>query len=142
MENHQKTKTISGLLLGAGAVALLPISKAFGAGGAVEGGLKGSGVSTYFGSSGFLNQNWTAMSLIVFLIKVALIFAGLIAVAYIIWSGYTYMTAGGSAESAEKGRAGIVNAVTGLVIILLAYLIVNVVINTFSGDFLGSGVIF
>lgn len=54
-----------------------------------------------------------------------LILAGAIAVIYLVYAGILYITAGGDAEKATKGRTGVINAVIGIVIILLAILIVR-----------------
>ena len=54
-----------------------------------------------------------------------LILAGSIAVVYLIYGGILYITAGGDAEKATKGRTAVINAVIGVVIILLALVIVQ-----------------
>jgi len=51
-------------------------------------------------------------------------FAGAVAVIYLIYGGLLYITAGGDAEKATKGRTALINAVIGIVIILLALVIV------------------
>jgi hypothetical protein len=51
--------------------------------------------------------------------------AGVLAVVYLIYSGILYITAGGDAEKATKGRTGVINAVIGIIIILLALLIIS-----------------
>lgn len=51
-------------------------------------------------------------------------FAGVIAVIYLIYGGILYITAGGDAEKATKGRTALVNAIIGIVIITLAIVIV------------------
>jgi len=58
--------------------------------------------------------------------------AGILAFAYLIFSGFLYLTAGGNAESAKKGQQGILNAIIGLVIIALAYTITTALIGTFN----------
>lgn len=60
-------------------------------------------------------------------INLILLFAGILAVIYLVISGVTYVTAGGDTAKAEKGRTGIVNAIIGLVIISAAYIIVRFV---------------
>jgi threonine/homoserine/homoserine lactone efflux protein len=55
--------------------------------------------------------------------------AGIVAFFYLIYSGFTYLTAGGNADNAKKGQQGIINAIIGLVIIFLAYAIVAAVVN-------------
>lgn len=57
-------------------------------------------------------------------VKWIILLAGLIAVVYLIWGGLLYITAGGDAEKATKGRTAIINAIIGIVIILLAFVIV------------------
>lgn len=60
--------------------------------------------------------------------------AGFLAVLYLIYGGILYVTAGGDTEKATKGRTTIINAVIGIVIILVAFVIVRTVINaTISG---------
>ena len=48
---------------------------------------------------------------------------GLSALMVVIWGGILYMTAGDSKDRAQKGRNSITNAVFGLVLALLSYLI-------------------
>ena len=63
------------------------------------------------------------------LLNGVLIIAGAIAVLYLIYGGLTYITAGGDAEKATKGRTVIINAIIGIVIIALAFVIVTWVTN-------------
>jgi hypothetical protein len=63
------------------------------------------------------------------IINVILIIAGVLAVIYLIWGGITYVTAGGDAEKAGKGRTAITNAIIGVVIIVTALAIYNAVIS-------------
>jgi hypothetical protein len=48
---------------------------------------------------------------------------------YIILGGYTFITAGGSAEKVEEGKKQIMYAVAGVAIILVAMALVNIVKN-------------
>jgi len=57
-----------------------------------------------------------------------------VAVIYLIYGGFRYITSGGNEESAEKGRGSVVNALIGIVIIVLSYVIVNVVANLVQGN--------
>jgi len=50
--------------------------------------------------------------------------AGIIAVAYLVFAGISYVTAGADTEKAGKARQAIVHAVIGLIIIALAYVLV------------------
>jgi hypothetical protein len=58
---------------------------------------------------------------------------GIIAVLFIIIGGFQYMFAGTNEKLAEKGKNTIRNAVIGLVIIILSYVIIVVVVNTIAG---------
>lgn len=51
--------------------------------------------------------------------------AAILAVVYLIYGGIIYITAGGDAEKATKGRTALINAIIGIVIIALAFLIVR-----------------
>jgi cytochrome bd-type quinol oxidase subunit 2 len=54
---------------------------------------------------------------------------GIISVIMIIIAGLSFVTSGGDAEKAKKARSTITYALTGLVIVLLAQVIVNFVIK-------------
>lgn len=62
-------------------------------------------------------------------IGIMLMIAGAMAVIYLIYSGILYITAAGNPDAAKKGQQGIINAVIGIVIIVLAYVILNAVVN-------------
>lgn len=74
-----------------------------------------------------LPQYCTASSLITFAINGTLIFAGSIAVLFLMTGGFWYLTSGGNEEQAEKGRKTVVNSILGLVIIVMSFAIVRVV---------------
>ena len=59
----------------------------------------------------------------------ALVIVGIIAVIYLVFGGITYVTAGGDAEKAGKGRQTITNAIIGIVIIIAALAIYNAVVG-------------
>ena len=54
-----------------------------------------------------------------------LYFGCAIAVIYLIYGGILYITAGGDAEKATKGRTAVINAVIGIIIIFLALVIIQ-----------------
>jgi hypothetical protein len=77
------------------------------------------GVNTPFSAgTGLLGVVGTAITL-------AFGVAGLVAVIYLIMGGFNYVTAGGDPEAVEGAKTTIVNAIIGLVIILVSYLIVQ-----------------
>lgn len=67
--------------------------------------------------------------------------AGALAVIYLIWSGIMYITANGNPEQAKKAQTGIINAIIGIVVILLAYTIFSAIVNAAGGN-INSGKIF
>ena len=70
------------------------------------------------------------MKVISNIINIVLIVAGILAVAYLIYGGLMYITAGGEAEKATKGRTAITNAIIGIIIIAASLAIYNYVIDT------------
>lgn len=52
-----------------------------------------------------------------------------VAVLFLIVGGFWYITAAGNEEQAEKGKSSVINAIIGIVIIVLSYVIINVVTN-------------
>lgn len=63
------------------------------------------------------------------IINYALALAGIVAVAFLIFGGFRYITSGGNDEAAESGKKIITNSIIGLIIIILSYVIVTVIIN-------------
>lgn len=67
--------------------------------------------------------------LIHLIINWALYIAAIAAVIFIIIGGYQYITSAGNDAQAKKGRQTLQNALIGLVIVVLSYMIVQVVYN-------------
>lgn len=82
------------------------------------------GAQTLTGPSGLI---YRVISLLLFV-------AGALAVLFVIIGGYQYITAAGNEEASEKGKKTLTNAVIGVVVIIMAYVIINVVVNTISGS--------
>lgn len=76
--------------------------------------------------------NTDVPSLVDSVISIVLMIAGALAVIYLIYSGILYITAAGNPDSAKKGQQGIINAVIGIIIIILAYVILKAVVSTVS----------
>lgn len=94
----------------------------------VSNGLQSSNLGSMFGNSGLVRSQ-SLSELIVYVIRIMLLFAGLVAVLFVIIGGYFYITAQGDTEQAEKGKNTLVNAIIGIVVVILSYVIVNVVSN-------------
>lgn len=65
-------------------------------------------------------------------IEIAMVAVGYIAVGFIIYGGFKYITGAGASDKIVTGRKLILNAVIGLVISLLAVVIVNIVLRGFG----------
>lgn len=62
-------------------------------------------------------------------IKVILGFLGIIAVIIILYAGFKWMTSGGNEETVGDAKKMLIAGLIGLIIIVLAYVIANFVIN-------------
>lgn len=60
--------------------------------------------------------------------------AGALAFIYLVVSGISYITAGGNAEQAKKGQQGIINAVIGIIIVTLSFVILQATVGIASKD--------
>ena len=94
-----------------------------------------SGIRVLFPFTGVAgSQTLTGSNgLIANVIRLLLLVSGALAVVFVIYGGYQYITAGGNEEQAESGKKTLINAIIGVVVIILAYVIINVVINTIAG---------
>ena len=99
----------------------------------VQGGLQTSGLSGLFGTGG-LTSSRSLPELIANAIRLMLLFAGAIAVVFVIIGGYQYLTSAGNEESAEKGQKTLTNAIIGVVVVVLAYVIIIVIVNLVSSN--------
>ena len=64
------------------------------------------------------------------LIQVILSFLGLIALSFVIWGGYLYLTSAGNEEQVGKAKKTLTYAIIGIVTVLLSYVIVSFVFDT------------
>lgn len=103
---------------------------------AVDSGLHLSGLGTLFGSTGLASAQ-TLPDLLVTTIDILLILAGMIAVLFVIIGGFQYLTSAGNEEQAEKGKKSLINAIIGIVVVILSYTIIQVIVNTVSGGSFG-----
>jgi uncharacterized membrane protein len=80
------------------------------------------------GGTGLPNDT-SVSGLILRIINIALTVAGLVAVLFLIIGGFRYITSAGNEETAEQAKKVIINAVIGIVVIILAFVIVRVISN-------------
>ncbi|MBU2595825.1 pilin, partial [Patescibacteria group bacterium] len=64
------------------------------------------------------------------LVRIAFGLAGIIALIYLIYAGYLYMTSLGNPDSQAAAKSKLLHTVLGLVIIIVAYLLVAFILET------------
>ncbi len=80
--------------------------------------------TTFLGTS-----NFSPTSLLMQVLAIALSLAGLVAILFVIYGGYRYLTAGGNEDSAEAGKKIITNAIIGLAVIIMSWVILQIIQN-------------
>ncbi len=88
-----------------------------------------TGLQTIQQTSGLGSTPFTVI--IANIIRIFLSLMGVIVIGVIIYGGFTYMTAGGSEETAEKAKRILTNGVIGLVIVLSSFGISEFIIRSF-----------
>jgi hypothetical protein len=73
--------------------------------------------------------NLTLQEVVSKLINIAFLAAGLVAVIYLIIGGFRYVTSSGNAEAIEGAKATILNAIIGLIVIFISFLLVNYILG-------------
>ncbi len=68
------------------------------------------------------------------IINVALGFVGVVLLIIILYSGFEYMTAGGTPEKVQNATKRIKNAIIGLLIVFFSFAIVNFILGYFTGS--------
>ena len=75
------------------------------------------------------NSTTTFTFIVSYYITRILAVVGILAVGYLIFGGFRYITSGGNEESAEQAKKIITNSIIGLVIIILSFVIIIVISN-------------
>lgn len=65
-------------------------------------------------------------------------FVGVVLLVMLLWAGFLWMTAGGEKEKVDRARSMIANAVAGIAIIGLAYVVTGFVLDTLDTALTGS----
>ncbi|MBI5794625.1 Ig-like domain-containing protein [Candidatus Uhrbacteria bacterium] len=66
------------------------------------------------------------------LIRTAISFIGVIAVAFVLYGGFMFMTAGGNAERVKSAKKILLNALIGLILVFASFAIVSFILNALS----------
>ncbi|MDO8511669.1 MAG: TrbC/VirB2 family protein [bacterium] len=72
-------------------------------------------------------------SVILNIINYVLAVVGVVALAYLIYGGFRYITSGGNEDSIQTAKDVIINAVIGIVVIGVAAALVNFVVRAVGG---------
>jgi hypothetical protein len=62
-------------------------------------------------------------------LDIILLISGILAVFYLVYSGILYITSAGSPDKVKTARAGIINSVIGIIIIVAAFFIIKVALS-------------
>jgi hypothetical protein len=85
-------------------------------------------------AGGFSGGSNTISGVVTRIVEIALALAGLIAILFLIIGGFRYVTAGGNEETAESAKKTILNAIIGIIVIILSYVILRVIENALLGS--------
>ncbi len=88
--------------------------------------------SQFFIDFGHGNNNFGY--LLLYVVEALLGLVGLVSIAFIILGGFQYVTSRGNEEQAETGKKSLTNAIIGLAIVIMSYIIVVVVINALNNN--------
>lgn len=66
-------------------------------------------------------------------ITLVFVLVGLVALGYLVFGGFKWLTSQGEKQAVEEARNHIVAAIVGLIIIFLSYLVVNVLLSFLTG---------
>lgn len=61
------------------------------------------------------------------------VIVGLVALGFLVWGGIKWLTSEGDKNAVEGARNHIINAIIGLIVIFLSYLIVNILLAFITG---------
>jgi hypothetical protein len=77
-------------------------------------------------------QGLSLGSVLGFVITIAFIIAVLISLLFLVWGGIKWITSGGDKTGVETARNQIIAAIIGLIIVFLAFFILNLVLGLFN----------
>jgi len=71
--------------------------------------------------------------ILTFIINAAFVIAAILTLIYLIWGGINWITSGGDSEAVGAARNRIIAALIGLIIVILAYFILDFVLSELIG---------
>lgn len=91
-----------------------------------------NGLSRFAANSGYTNQDKTPEYYIGLLLTAFFSILGIISVALLIYSGFTWMTARGNEAKVEKAKSTITEVLIGLIFIIGGYALTTFILKIFS----------
>ncbi|MDP3685910.1 MAG: pilin [bacterium] len=73
-------------------------------------------------------------SLIAQIVKISLLLVGVVALGFVVYGGFRYITSRGDEREVEEAKNTITYAVVGIIVIGLAYAIIDFVFRAFGGS--------
>lgn len=87
---------------------------------------------SFGGSLGYNSSETDLIGKIGGVINIVLGILGVVAVAYIIYAGFKWVTAAGNEDHVKEAKSTIKNAIIGIAIVFLSYVIINFVVDQLS----------
>lgn len=78
-------------------------------------------------------------NLIAFVINAIIVIGVILSLIFLLWGGIRWVTSGGDKAKVDTARGTIVAAIVGLIIVILAYVIINAVLQITTGKSLNQG---
>lgn len=72
------------------------------------------------------------------IVQIIIVLAAVAAMFFLVWGGVRWIMSGGERGKIEQARGTIIAAIVGLVIALIAYFIVSVIVQVFTGQGINS----
>jgi ABC-type amino acid transport system permease subunit len=92
---------------------------------------KGSTTGTLLGAA-CAGQGKSLGQIIGFVVTIAFVIAVLVALLFLVWGGVKWITSGGDKAGVETARNQIIAAIIGLIIVFLAFFILNLILGLFG----------
>ncbi|TSC93244.1 MAG: Uncharacterized protein CEN89_148 [Candidatus Berkelbacteria bacterium Licking1014_7] len=90
------------------------------------------GLDQVFGDSAQGNLQGKFWAISNYVLEIMFIVAGIVAVASIVWSGYTFITSFGDEEKAGKAKKILIYSIIGLVVVILAETAIQLIATKFT----------
>ena len=97
-----------------------------------DGFTSGSGFTTFANQSGYTDADKTPEYYVGLLLTGLFSILGIIAIALLLYSGFTWMTARGNESKVEKAKENLIDVLLGLLFIIGSYALTTFLLNIFT----------